>query len=777
MNACSILRIPYQPVSSGLLTACNFFEPSISNVIDQVEEPSTGPAVLAMPIVLVGLAVAASTLDSRTARPRLLSRELRELMLRNVDRYLHSDTVQTEWYSPGAEKLVTRLLSALPEAPTEPSKRSGRGNPAADWDDYDTEALFLLCRTQLGCLEASLKELDAAATKVAHVREKWESVSSGTPSQIFNENVVRLVRWLVATMYTRPRLLRPKRNVSANGTDGGPSSITHVSGEVSDLRVASDAEEGAAATAAAEPPPSAPPHRSAAAARWEKSPLGSPRTRLGMGARRRALLRSERAMATHAGGLHDLRVALRAAGGEWIEMGRWLGGPPMAEMDWEVHLDAERRKLLLRLCLRVTDALEAAASALHEHGGPYQLYLAPTLAPPPPFGANGDDALLLSQFAPPDGPALALIGQTRRSLMALQELRRGARHTAVAVDIKPPGVLQRHSLAWIAAVALAALAYFKLVVQRSLPPNWQVEVRRLSFKLADDALRFWRTHVTEPVKGIVHELFHGVEKTIEPSQVRETAASLAKMISDFIRDVYGPKGPPESRMSEEDLAEAMRRAAAGSMEDVMKVYERQVRAPIGGLLGGELLRALLLQVVQLKLLMEQEVEAVDRLLVRNDFNLQLMATVPAVLLVAASFLLSRLAWRRARNRAGRDPIELLRVEIVEISLLLASADRSSSAAGADGVQPPPWASGDGAAALSQFEASPMALHEVGELVFRVQRLRQAGSLWLRGWLRKELMHDAQLLLDSGRLGAAQRVQLARSLLRRLERANLLLDHW
>ena len=73
----------------------------------------------------------------------------------------------------------------------------------------------------------------------------------------------------------------------------------------------------------------------------------------------------------------------------------------MAEMDWEVHLDAERRKLLLRLCLRVTDGLEAAAAALCARAGPYQLYLAPTLAPPAPFGTNGDDAALLAQVVVP----------------------------------------------------------------------------------------------------------------------------------------------------------------------------------------------------------------------------------------------------------------------------------------------------------------------------------------------------------------------------------------
>ena len=44
----------------------------------------------------------------------------------------------------------------------------------------------------------------------------------------------------------------------------------------------------------------------------------------------------------------------------------------------------------------------------------------------------------------------------------------------------------------------------------------------MSLKLAADALRFWKTHVTEPVTGIVHELRNGVEKTIDPKTVRQT---------------------------------------------------------------------------------------------------------------------------------------------------------------------------------------------------------------------------------------------------------------
>ena len=134
--------------------------------------------------------------------------------------------------------------------------------------------------------------------------------------------------------------------------------------------------------------------------------------------------------------------------------------------------------------------------------------------------------------------------------------------------------------------------------------------------------------------------------------------------------------------------------------------------------------------------------------------------------------LVRTRHQQRMDRAGRDPIEHLRSEIVEIEGLLSRADRHA-AGRATGA----WVVPGGGDAVSQFEASPMALREVGELVFRVQRLRASGSRWLRGWLRTETMRDAQLLLDSGRLGAAQRGQVARAMLRRLDNLNALVDHW
>ena len=83
----------------------------------------------------------------------------------------------------------------------------------------------------------------------------------------------------------------------------------------------------------------------------------------------------------------------------------------------------------------------------------------------------------------------------------------------------------------------------------------------------------------------------------------------------------------------------------------------------------------------------------------------------------------------------------------------------------------------GAAALTKHEASPMDVATAGELVFRVQRLRVAGARWLRGWLKTDILTDANELLDSGRLSVLQRAQLANSLLRRLDNSKALIHHW
>ena len=239
-----------------------------------------------------------------------------------------------------------------------------------------------------------------------------------------------------------------------------------------------------------------------------------------------------------------------------------------------------------------------------------------------------------------------------------------------------------------------------------------------------------------------------------------------RVLQEFVRDTH--VGASEGEVP---LDEALRRAGEGKMEAVTSAFERNARTPVSGLMNGQLLRCVLLLVQQLRLLMEEEVEAIDSMLRRNDFNMQVMATLPALMLGSFLLWVLRSGWRKLRSadRALRDPLDSMQAEIIAIDALLTSAEWAPERPNAT-----PRFQRD---ALTQFEATPMELGDVGELVFRVQRLRATGNQWLRGLVRKELLHDAQILLDSGRLSATQRSRVAQSVLRRLDNINGFRDYW
>jgi len=204
------------------------------------------------------------------------------------------------------------------------------------------------------------------------------------------------------------------------------------------------------------------------------------------------------------------------------------------------------------------------------------------------------------------------------------------------------------------------------------------------------------------------------------------------------------------------------------MGPVTSIWEEQMQSPVSNLLRGDLVRVMLLQVHQLKLLAEEEVEAVDLILRRNDFSLQLMAIIPAAVLIWLVLLLLRQAWQACRTNS-RGPVGEIRAILISIEGALTRAASPPALNYLAGL------TDEGV--ITQHEASPMGLVEAGEIVFHVQRLRGQGSHWLRGLMREDLLHDAQELLDSGRLTSAQRANVAKALLRRLDRINSLFDHW
>ena len=108
----------------------------------------------------------------------LLTRRVRERMLRRAEKSLRGEvsTAAAGWHSLEAERLLEKLLHyASSVIAKEQKTRGSRVASEASWGEAETEALWLLCRTQLGGIEASLHALDAAAKRVSAISTRWHT--------------------------------------------------------------------------------------------------------------------------------------------------------------------------------------------------------------------------------------------------------------------------------------------------------------------------------------------------------------------------------------------------------------------------------------------------------------------------------------------------------------------------------------------------------------------------------------------------------------------------
>ncbi|XP_057501178.1 protein DGS1, mitochondrial-like [Actinidia eriantha] len=182
--------------------------------------------------------------------------------------------------------------------------------------------------------------------------------------------------------------------------------------------------------------------------------------------------------------------------------------------------------------------------------------------------------------------------------------------------------------------------------------NWIREAK-------DSTISFWNDHVEQPVLAIRDELFDTFRKrhkgVMEHEEVQLTANSLHRMLLAFTEQMKGEKVPENA--SDQEM-----------LEMVMARYEKELTNPIKSLVGGELARALLIQVQKLKLDIETAMLELDQILRANEINFAILAALPAFFL---SFLLLMLVrhWLKQDTRAeGRGRIARLqrRLLIVEV---------------------------------------------------------------------------------------------------------------
>ncbi|MCL7044045.1 hypothetical protein MKW94_006391 [Papaver nudicaule] len=175
----------------------------------------------------------------------------------------------------------------------------------------------------------------------------------------------------------------------------------------------------------------------------------------------------------------------------------------------------------------------------------------------------------------------------------------------------------------------------------------------------ESTVRFWNDHVEQPILSIRDELFETFRRrhkgVMDLEEVQLTSNSLHRMLLTFSEQTRGQKFPQDA--SDQEM-----------MEIVMARYEKDLMHPIQNLLGGEIARALLIQIQKLKLDIETAMLDLNQILKANEINFAILAALPAFFLSVGLLMLVRTWYKQDKRAEGRGRIARLqrRLLVVEV---------------------------------------------------------------------------------------------------------------
>ncbi|KAJ8635524.1 hypothetical protein MRB53_009791 [Persea americana] len=170
---------------------------------------------------------------------------------------------------------------------------------------------------------------------------------------------------------------------------------------------------------------------------------------------------------------------------------------------------------------------------------------------------------------------------------------------------------------------------------------------------------FWEDHVEQPLLSIRDELFETFKRrhkgVMETEEVQLTADSLHRMLLTFSEQTKGQKFPENA--SDQEM-----------LEIVMGRYEKELMHPIQNLLGGELARAMLIQIQKLKLDIETAMLELDQILRANEINFAILAALPAFFLSLILLMLVRAWVKQDKGAEGKGRTARLRRRLLVVEV-------------------------------------------------------------------------------------------------------------
>mmetsp|Transcript_13804 Transcript_13804/g.26798 ORF Transcript_13804/g.26798 Transcript_13804/m.26798 type:complete len:543 (+) Transcript_13804:158-1786(+) len=178
-------------------------------------------------------------------------------------------------------------------------------------------------------------------------------------------------------------------------------------------------------------------------------------------------------------------------------------------------------------------------------------------------------------------------------------------------------------------------------------------------------------HVILPSRSIAEQMFlrserEASKRSSDEMAVKDARQSLRRMIENHREATNGPHEIPESKITESDL------------KLISRDYEKEIQAPIRGVVSGHLVELALIQVQYVKTELLDAMLLIDTLLEENKFNTQLVVLAPALLMLGALYNGTRSLYymlindTQSRNQVRRN----LRDEALELAASLNALHRS-----------------------------------------------------------------------------------------------------
>ncbi|RKF55634.1 Nuclear control of ATPase protein 2 [Erysiphe neolycopersici] len=142
----------------------------------------------------------------------------------------------------------------------------------------------------------------------------------------------------------------------------------------------------------------------------------------------------------------------------------------------------------------------------------------------------------------------------------------------------------------------------------------------------------------EPIKKVISTIRHDPESELALMSKESLSGdrdSLERMVIDFMRDNSRSTGL-DSSFTESEITNMRKMVREGNLTPILRAYEKELKNPLLGIIWGDLLRTLLIQIQKSKVDLEIALSGIDALLKSQELVFGFVGLTPGVLVCFAT---------------------------------------------------------------------------------------------------------------------------------------------